>query len=845
MLGSITENWLSEPSIADNIVSRRHFPEKSGKMSAIPDHIHPSLIQALLESGIEGLYTHQFEAIQAICAGSHTLIVSGVASGKSLIYQIPILDRLLKFPDSNALLLFPTKALAHDQGKKMQCLISKCPGFSRHLSSLIGHFDGDTSPSQRSRILQNTQILFSNPDMLHHTLLPRHSRWVRFFSNLNYIVLDEIHVYRGVFGSHVANVLRRLKRIANYYGANPQFILTSGTISAPDEFASKLIEEPVTKIEYDTATSGEKHVWIYNPPLQNKELGTRRHPFEEAVPIVSESLMRGSHSIVFCHSRKAVELLLMRLREQLSSRILNIDKVIRSYRSGYLPSQRREIEGDLRSGETKCVIATNALELGIDIGALDITLIIGFPSSIASTWQQLGRSGRAKKPSLGILILSSDPLDQYLAHHPDYFWDSNPERVIIDPDNPLILMAHLRCGLYELPIAIQQPTFGKAPSELLVALLESLVEQGDAILGKKEIFYSGLNLPQSFSIRSISEQNVRLVVNKVPEIIPIGDVDSRSADWMVHPGAIYLHAGVAYQVDSLDLQRNIAILRECELDIITEPLMETQIVDLKMKKSQCLHSLTGDAYQIAHGIVSLTRQVVGYVVLDWTSRRVLERRTLSMPSRELTTMAFWLTLSDEFVDALRQKGIWNNDPNQYGPNWEQQKRLARQRDGYCCQLCGLPESGKVHHVHHKIPFRLFSSFQEANQLDNLITLCASCHQKVEQSVRVQSGMAALGYAMHHISPLFAMCDRQDLGVIVDPKFKWCDQLPTLLIHEQIQGGIGLTYRLYEIALELFSTIKHHIQSCPCQEGCPSCTGPISANGMSGKKEAIELLRRIV
>ncbi len=844
MLDTLIERWLSDPSIAENIVSRKHFPRQAGKMFDFPHWVHRHLIDAFLENGVTSLYQHQYEALQAINAGEHTLVVSSVASGKSLTYQIPILDAFLQPPSTSALLLFPTKALAYDQGEKFKNLIAKLPNLFTHHPHLLAQFDGDTPYSLRSKILQNAQIILTNPDMLHHTILPRHSRWGQFFSNLRYIILDEIHIYRGVFGSHVANILRRLKRISHHYGATPQFILTSGTISAPQEFAEQLIEEPIVKIEQKEGANAERQIWIYNPPILNPDLGIRRHPFEDALQFALDAIEKNVHSILFCRSRKAVELLLIQLREKFSATLEDIDQSIQSYRSGYLPSLRREIEHSLRCGKTKCVVATNALELGIDIGGLDVTLIIGFPGSIASTWQQFGRSGRNHQGSLGILILSDDPLDQYLAHHPEYFWESNPERVIIDPNNPLILLAHLRCALYEIPIS-QQPSFGTAPGELLSPLLESLVLQGDAIQGKRAYYFSGTKTPHSFSIRSISEHNFQLILEDFVHPTLLGTVDAESADWMVHPGAIYFHEGYSYQVQELNFDRRIAILRSANLDYITQPLIETQIRSLKPNHTQELYSPSGYAYKIAFGQVELRRQVKGYFIMDWNTRLLKEKRDLDLPPCDLATMAFWLNLSNDLVEVLRQQGVWSNDANQYGTNWDRQKRLARQRDNYQCQLCGVPEIEQAHPVHHKIPFRLFMNPQEANRLENLITLCPACHRKVEGTVHVQSGLAALGYAFTHISPLFARCDRGDLGVHIDPKFIWCESLPTVLIHEQVQGGIGLAYRLYETAIELLVNIKHHIKRCSCSEGCPSCTGPVANNGLGGKKEALALLERIV
>lgn len=847
-LDLLLEQWQNNNAIRNNIVYWDKIPPRPGQYSTFPDEIEPTLQNALNQLGIQQLYHHQKEAFKFIQENYHLLITSGTASGKSLCYNLPILNQLIQDSFSCALYLFPTKALAHDQAHKLNDLLQRIPEFNdtkkKKQTSIIGVYDGDTPQPQRQVIRQTSRLIFTNPDMLHFGILPNHPQWERLFSHLQFVVIDEIHIYRGVFGSHIANVIRRLKRIVNYYGGRPIFILTSGTISNPLEFATQLIEEPLINLAEDSAPHGEKNLLFYNPPIINAEFGLRAHPFRVAKEIVSDLHHHHSQTIVFGTSHRSVERLLIEVRH--SSNLepdLNPEQAIQGYRSSYLPQKRRQIEQDLKNGKIRTVITTNALELGIDIGELETALLVGFPGSIASTWQQLSRAGRKNQTSLGIILLTADPLDQYLARNPHYFQQSSPEQPLIDPNNPLILLNHLRCALAEMPFE-EKERFGNASPDLLKALLDALLYQKEVIHNSNRYFYVGHSSQQNFSLRTNSFTNIQLVCEKQGEEELLGVLDRESADRLVHPGAIYLHEGDTYRVIDLDLENNIARLASTSVEYLTNPHEESTINEFTPLESTQIQNSLGGNFRLGFGDVTVTMQVTGYSKVDWTTHQVIERVPLTLPPRTLSTKAFWLTIEKNMVEALREQGAWTAQPNKYGVGWARQKALARARDNYRCQICGVEETDRSHDVHHKIPFRHFNSPEEANRLDNLITLCRNCHHKVEVNLRVQSGLAGLGYAFQHIAPLFAMCDRNDLGVHIDANFKWVDRLPTILIYENIAGGIGLCWRIFEIALELIHSIYHHIQQCPCKEGCPSCTGAVSENGVGGKEETLLLLRKM-
>jgi len=858
-LSNLLSHWRAKATIGTNVVEWRTIPGRAASYINFPEDIHPQIINALNQLGITALYTHQADAFDQVKAGNNPIIITGTASGKTLAYNLPILNNLLSNPHNRALYLFPTKALAQDQQNKLQLVIgsmqendSKSLQASNQnantngsvLPSLpVGVYDGDTPFSNRAAIRANARLVLSNPDMLHAGILPYHTKWADFFINLKFIVIDEVHTYRGVFGSHVANVIRRLKRICHLYNTHPQFLLTSATIANPVEFANRLIEEPVVLIENDGSSKGPKYFLIYNPPIIDADLGIRKSALLESVRLVGDLLDYNIQTIVFGRTRRGVELILTYLverelhdQENTKNNHERSKFGIRGYRSGYLPQQRRAIEHGLRTGEVRLVVATNALELGIDIGEMGAAILTGYPGTIAATWQQAGRAGREKESSLALMITTSSPLDQFLANHPEYFFERNPEQALINPDNLLIILEHLRCAVYELPFD-EHEAFGGFTNEQLLEIMTFLSENGELHKsGEKYFWMSDQSPSQSVSLRSASAERFSLQVISEGKVQTIGEVDSESAAWMVHPNAVYLHEGQTYLVDELDFNHNIARLQQNEVDYYTQATLDTTI--------QLERLVSQDQVQGAiktFGEIIVTTQVTAFQKIRWLTHERFDRTSLDLPPSVLQTTGYWMTISDDSLEALRKVGSWSSDPNQYGPNWLVQRERARSRDNYQCRVCGAIESERSHDVHHISPFRTYQTYELANQLDNLITLCSSCHRKAEAAVRVKSGLAGLSYALGNLAPLFLMCDSRDLGVSSDPKSSLSDGKPTIVIYDQVPAGIGFSDKLFEIHDILIENAVDLIENCECLNGCPSCVGPGGESTIGGKKETIALL----
>lgn len=830
----VIDRWRNDPLRQDNIVAWQVIPARQASTVPLPGKLHPQLQINLKHTGINELYRHQISVLEAAQQGEHVVIVTETASGKTLAYNLPIADALLRSPAQTALYLYPTKALAQDQLNHIQQLLSThgLPESDAPDTPVVAIYDGDVPSTSRSHIRKNARILLSNPDMLHLGILPHHPRWAEFFANLNYVVIDEIHTYRGIFGSHVANVMRRLRRIAAFYGAHPQFFLTSATIANPTELATALIGSQIVDIDQGYSPRGERHFLIYNPPIIDEDLGIRRSVLLESADLAEEIITDGIQTIIFCKSRRAVELMLRDLQSRFST---IADQPVRGYRSGYLSRQRRSIEKELRSRTLDGVVTTNALELGIDIGGLDASIIAGFPGSIAATWQQAGRAGRRDDSSLVVLVTGQNPLDQYLAHHPEYFFDKSPEHALINPDNLLVLIDHLQCTIYELPFS-EHETFGQLPLSDLKELLQYLVESGVVQHRNSKYFWISPEFPASkLSLRNASADRVLIQEHGKT----IGEVDIISAHWMVHPGAIYLHQASSFHVDSLDLDRKIASVTHEETDYYTESISESS-VELIERGSEI--EVPGGWKN--HGEVLVTNQVKGYRKIRWFSQETLGYEELDLPPILLHTKAYWISLSELTVDLLRRSGVWNNDANDYGIGWEAQRNRARQRDVYRCQLCGDVEQGRSHHVHHKIPFRNFASATEANHLANLITLCPRCHRRAELAVRVRSGLAAVGHVVYHLAPLFLMCDSADLGLHTDPKSPISGGLPVVVLYERFAAGLGFSQHLVEIHHKLIKAAHELVIECPCDAGCPSCVGPGGEGYSGGKKEALEILHAL-
>jgi DEAD/DEAH box helicase domain-containing protein len=853
---ALLSRWRTDPETAPNLPIWRTTPPRPADLHPFPADLPSVLAESLAARGITSLYSHQVQAWESARRGENIVLATGTASGKTLGYNLPVLAALLENPEARALYLFPTKALTQDQLSGLNSFQSSI----KNLKSAI--YDGDTPQSHRSAIRKNVNILFTNPDMLHTGILPHHTNWGDFFHNLRFVVIDEMHTYRGVFGSHVANVIRRLKRVAKFYGADPQFILTSATIGNPQELAGRLIEAPVTLVNVDGSARGERHFLVYNPPVVDPALGIRKSSMQESVRLAQDLRSQNVQTVVFARSRRSVEILLKQLQEAPPPSLRDISPIsagngggreeVRGYRSGYLPSHRREIEKGLRDGSIRLVVATNALELGIDIGGLEAALLVGYPGTIASTWQQAGRAGRGDDPAAAIFVVTANPLDQFLAHHPEYFFARSPEQALVNPDHLLILLNHLRCAAFELPF---QPGegFGELPAEKLKEFLDFLVDSQELHLSGEQYFWMADAYPAAaVSLRSASPENVLLHIEdgRAPRIL--GEVDLASVAWMVHPRAVYLHEGQQYFVQDLDLTRNIATLIPVALDYYTEPLRQTNVSLLSTLELTPCPSRRGDSCTKAYGELQVTTQVTGFRKRAWLGGENLGEEPLDLPPSELQTTGYWLTLSEQTIEALRAAGNWTNDPNDYGPGWNRLRDAVRLRDGYRCQVCGAAENGnRQHDVHHKVPFRQFlsavnevpGSYGEANRMDNLITLCPSCHRKAETNLRMRSGLAGLATVLGQLAPLFLMCDSGDLGVYTDPSSTVFGH-PSVVLYDQVPAGIGFSQKLYEIHDELLKRALELVEECVCENGCPSCVGPAGENGVGGKQETLAILEQL-
>ncbi|RJX37741.1 DEAD/DEAH box helicase [Paenibacillus pinisoli] len=629
------EEWLgglkANESIMENVTHWRTLPPREAKFAPLPEDLHPAWREALRKRGIEQLYSHQAAAYDAVRRGNHVVAVTPTASGKTLCYNLPVVQSLLQHEEGRALYLFPTKALAQDQVAELQVLADLMD------SSIKTHtYDGDTPPTVRSAIRNSGHIVVTNPDMLHSAILPHHTKWVKLFENIKYIVIDEVHAYRGIFGSHVANVIRRLKRICRFYGSKPQFICASATIDNPREHAERLIGEQVELVDNNGAPVGEKHFVLYNPPVVNKQLGIRRSSVLETQKLAAMLLKQGVQTIVFARSRVRVELLLTYLQELIRDKL--DDRTIRGYRGGYLPKLRREIEKGLRTGEIRGVVSTNALELGIDIGQLQACVLNGYPGTIASTWQQSGRAGRRMESSVTFLVASSNPLDQYMIQNPDFFFGHPPERALIHPDNLLVLIDHVKCAAYELPFR-EGETFG---SESLADMMEFLVEEKVLHKAGDRWFWMEQSFPaHNISLRSAAQENF-IIVDMTHDNRVLGEVDRFSAPTLIHEEAIYIHEGVQFQVEKLDYPEKKAYVRQVDVDYYTDANLAVELKVLHVDKEK----QSGDLLR-QYGEVTVNAKATIFKKIRLRTHENIGSGPIHLPEEELHTSGYWFSFSEE------------------------------------------------------------------------------------------------------------------------------------------------------------------------------------------------------
>jgi len=640
-LPQILEAFKTDRAISQNIVHWELFPPRPGQYSDFPDYLDQNLVRILQSRGIQKLYSHQRDATDLIHDGKNTVIVTPTASGKTLCYNLPVLDSIIKNKSTRALYLFPTKALAQDQLAELTGLID-----TLDIDIKTYTYDGDTPQTARRLIRSAGHIVVTNPDMLHAGILPHHTKWIKLFENLQYVVIDEIHHYRGIFGSHLSNVIRRLKRICKFYGSNPVFIASSATIANPAELAEKVTGEKVSLVDNNGAPTGEKHFILYNPPVINKQLGIRKSALTEALNLAEYFIRERIQTIVFAQYRLQVEILLSYLRERFAEPFGKNIRVA-GYRGGYLPNQRREIESGLRNGSITGVVSTNALELGIDIGALDVSIICGYPGSISSIWQQAGRAGRRSGISATIFVANSSAINQFLAKDPHYLLKRTPEMGIIDPDNLIISANHIKCASFELPLTTGEKFRQDGTGEVL-DYLESqkiLRQSSDKYHWSSEIYPA-----QGVSLRSASPENF-VILNESDKNRVIGEVDYYSAPIFLHPEAIYLHDADQYQVTQLDWEGRKAYVKEAAVDYYTDAETKTDLKVLTVADQKQL----GDS-RLSWGEVKVTSVTVLFKKIKFHTHENVGSGKLDLPELELSTSSFWYSFPGDIRFRINLEG---------------------------------------------------------------------------------------------------------------------------------------------------------------------------------------------
>lgn len=755
------------------------FPERPARLLPFPSELDPRVASALRSHGIRELYSHQRQAWDAITAGRHTVVVTPTASGKTLCYNLPVLQAALH-DRAKALYLFPTKALSQDQVAELMELNE-----AGDLGIRAFTFDGDTPGDARKAVRTKGDIVASNPDMLHQGVLPHHTKWAQFFENLRFVVIDEMHSYRGVFGSHVANVIRRLRRVCRFYGSDPVFVLSSATIANPAELAEGLIGDPVTAITESGSPAGERHLFLWNPPVVNADLGIRASARSQATRIARMAVKSGLKTIVFAQSRLMVEVLTKYLKDVFDGDPRKPARVA-AYRGGYLPGQRRATEKALRAGNVDCVIATSALELGVDIGSLDVCVLNGYPGTIAATWQRLGRAGRRMRPSLGVLIATSQPLDQYIIRNPDFFLGSSPEHARIDPDQLLILLDHVRCAAFELPFR-RGDRFGNENLEELLGYLEEngVLHREDDTWHWTEDSYPA----QSVSLRSVAEGNFVVVDTTGGRKDIIAEVDYSSAAETLYEGAIYMVQAQTWQVERLDWAGRKAFVTRTEVDYYTDAIDYTRLKILDRFE----HRQDGRT-ETAHGEVHLVRRIPGYKKIRYYSHENIGYGNIDLPDQEMHTTAVWWEVAPEVLA-------------QCFPNRQQAL------DGFL---------GAAYAMHHVAALIAMSEPQDIGRAVG------------DGDARWFATVGAEGRGQMRGSD----------GAEQDPEHETRFR-PAVFLYDNYPGGVGLAEPLHAQRERVIAGAARLIRECECSHGCPACIGPILASdelrGFSPKTAALTVL----
>ena len=637
----------NNPLFMDNVTSWQVMPACEARYGDFPATLDARVIGALKNRGIDRPYIHQSRAIEAALMGRDFVVVTPTASGKTLCYNAPVLDAIMKDEAGRALYLFPTKALSSDQVAELYAMIQDTGADIKAYT-----YDGDTPATARTAIRQAGHVVVTNPDMLHQGILPNHTKWVKLFENLKFVVIDEIHAYRGVFGSNLANVIRRLKRVCDFYGAHPTFICCSATIRNPRELAEEMTGRPMLLIDENGAPTGERHVVFYNPPVVNRQLGIRAGVIPQTRDIAADLLRSGVQSIVFGRSRLTVEVLTRYLKDMVRDPLGNAGRV-RGYRGGYLPTQRREIERELRAGRISTVVSTNALELGIDIGQLDACVLCGYPGTIASTWQQAGRAGRRGSVSLLIVVASSSPLDQYIITHPEYFFMQSPEQALINPNNLYILLNHLKCAAYELPFEDGELFAGLPDTPELLDYLkdEHILRQ---VAGK--YYWMAEEFPQAgINLRSATDQNFLIVdITNPKKHRVIGEMDRFTVPMLLHKYAIYMHEGTQYQVEELDFDDKKAYIRRVDVGYYTDADLTTSL-----KVLDEFERVDEGAVARARGEVLTSSIVTVFKKIAFDTHENLGWGPVTLPELEMQTTACWWVLPEHMEERYEREPMKN------------------------------------------------------------------------------------------------------------------------------------------------------------------------------------------
>jgi len=775
---SVLARWQAAGSVKRCLTAERHLPPEAPERSPLPSDLAPGLLAALHARGIDALYSHQRLAVDAARRGDHVVVSTPTASGKSLCFHLPVLDALAADPGATALYLYPTKALSRDQEFGLLEMM-KDAGLALPASV----FDGDTPGDARRAARERSRIVLTNPDMLHAGILPSHARWSAFFRGLRFVVLDELHTYRGVFGSHMAHVIARLRRIARFHGSNPVFVAATATIGNPREHAARLFGETpatVTLVDRSGAPRAAREVYVYNPPVVNEELGVRKSTLKESVALTADLLRARVPTILFGPSRNSVEVMLKYLREAVPD--VPPDAIM-GYRGGYLPEMRRRVEAGLRSGDILCVVATNALELGIDIGDLDAVVCAGYPGSIAGTWQRFGRAGRRGATSVAVLVCSSDPLDQYLAREPSYLLDAPAEEARVDPKNTEILIQHLKCAAFEAPFELSSagaraaapaPASGESYLGLDVASTRDALDylEGHGLVHRAgdRYFWSGEAFPATnVSLRSVGWDNFVIIDLGTGE--SLAELDYRATHTMLHEQAIYQHDAEQYQVERLDFENHKAYVRKVEPDHFTTALTYTTVSVIEER-----HQAALGRGRIGFGDVKVIEKVTGYKKIKFFTHENAGYGDVHLPEMQMHTTAFWLTVPESVLERLGAPRAFAVD--------------------------GLRGLGIA--------------------LETVSALALMCDPRdIRRTLGDGDG------------------DGETPGR--DPFSQRTGGFePTLFLFDAVPGGVGLAERIHERAAELAERTRALIESCRCAAGCPACVGPSGEDGPR-KRLALELL----